>query len=96
MNTFLVGHMCGNADILAIRFREQVKKANGRLQLWAEEDGCIVCAKPNTPPARRVVMHEPERVIGTYTTQAKASEIADDIGVSRAEMATRAVKEWAA
>lgn len=92
----VLGHIVGNADLLAIRFRDTLKNRRYDLQLWIEDSGCLVCANPRMPAARRIANNEPERIIGAYTAAIKASEIAEDITAARIEYGQRQVMEYSA
>lgn len=92
----LIGHVVGNADVMAIRFRETLKNRRYDLQLWIGDDGCLVCANPRMPAARRIANNEPERIVGTYTAAIKASDVAADIEAARVEYGERAKAEYAA
>jgi hypothetical protein len=89
----LIGHIVGNADILAIRFRSRLFGRGKKLQLWIDEDGCLVCSSTEMPQAKRVARHDGLRIVGTYTDAALASDISADIEHARNQYGQRIIGE---
>lgn len=83
----MLGYIWGNADLLAIRLRERIRGRGCTVQLWIGDDGELIYARNHALAARRV--NDPVLIVGTYTSNDKATDISADISVTRDEYAAR-------